>query len=198
MRNPATPTKDRGRDDGAVDDVAARLREPLADEALGQHDREHHDGDDAAAYSRSWTPKRNGESSSRDDAGRDERGGQIEHRMEELGVSTTARLEATKRRGHHPEAEGLERHSPGSLGSPLAPPAAARAGFGGACMSRSLFPVAHDGLIRETEGVEPVLVEEHLAAVSGGQIEGLSMMNRVGRAHLHAQLRRTRTSRARA
>jgi len=31
-----------------VDDVAARLRDPLADEALGQHDREHDDGDDAA------------------------------------------------------------------------------------------------------------------------------------------------------
>src|SRR6185436_3947245 len=48
--------------------------------------------------------------------------------------------------GYCPESYGGRGHSADSLASPLAPAfASVLAGFGGACMSRSLFPGAHDG-----------------------------------------------------
>src|SRR5947207_3266825 len=84
--------------------------------------------------------------------GEDERGVQQEedHRVghegagerkdgvEEVGGEHDTQAPAEQGQGHQPEHQGLERHALPSLLS-------ARAAFGGACMSRSLLPVAHEG-----------------------------------------------------
>ena len=99
-------------------------------------------------------------------------------------TSTTARPQnATTSQRHASPPRLRRRASAGGRGC-----AAGLAFFGGACMSRSRLPVAHDGSILQADRVQPILVEQHLAAVGRRQVERLHHDDRVGRADLDAQL----------
>src|SRR5207249_4482319 len=139
--------EDRRRDDGAVDGVTARLPDAVAHQSLGEHDREHDDRHHAARVEQELDGEEERLLEQEEDhAGQDERGRQVQHGVEQVGGEDDGETRGQQQGGDHPEPHRLERHAAGSFASPLASAlAAVRAGFGGACMSRSRLPVAHDG-----------------------------------------------------
>src|SRR5262249_1184242 len=135
---PGDAHEDRHRHDGAIDDVPIRLRDALADQAFGQHDGEHQDGDESARVEQELHgEEEGGVEQEEDDGGRDESAREVEDGVEQVGSQHDAPAPGAQGQGYQPEHQGLERHSLPSLPS-------ARAALGGACMSRSLLPVAHE------------------------------------------------------
>src|SRR5215813_324716 len=131
--------EDCRRHDGAIHDVTIRLRDALADQAFGQHDGEHQDRDHSARVEQELHGEQeSGVEQEEHDGRRDESASEIEDSVEQVWGEHDAQAPAEQGQGHQPEHHGLERHSLPSLLS-------ARAALGGACMSRSLLPVAHEG-----------------------------------------------------
>src|SRR5688572_28540427 len=144
-----------GGEHGAVEDVAAGLADGLADQALGEHDGEDHDGDHAAGVEQQLDTEQERRLQEPEDGARGhQRGRQIEDGgVEQVGRQHHTEAPAHQHDGHHPEADGLG-HYGFAVGAPSEASGARRsgvgcavgfAGFGGACMSRRRFPVAHDG-----------------------------------------------------
>ena len=149
-------------------EAPARVRQALADEPLGHDDREDDDGDDAAGIEQDLHGGEELRVERQKHPGRrDQRQRQPQHRVKQVLAEDDGESRADEHGGEAPEGGDLERHAvPAPAASGFRLPASGQLGL----LRRRLHvaqPVAGRPrrLVLEADGVQPILVEQHLAPI---------------------------------